>query len=101
MKTPNHKRQRSHPPHRSLRRTWWGPLVLAGYAACSGPAPSPDESTATTPAPELDRHQTPAAQVAVPPAVTWTPRAVVEPANPIDHRPAMHNPGGVDGDRPP
>jgi len=45
----------------------------------------------------------PVAHVAAPPPDPSTPMppASVEPPNPATHRPPLHNPGGVDGDRPP
>jgi len=81
-------------------RNPWILLLLSGFAACSSAAPSsPDEPPEQATA--LEEHHIPAAQVSVPPGVAWTPRPVVEPANPIAQTRAMHNPGGVNGDRPP
>jgi hypothetical protein len=62
------------------------------------PRPSADAAKRRPPAPEW---QIPA-WVVKPPAPdprTPLPPAPVEPPSPIAHRPPMHNPGGVNGDR--
>jgi hypothetical protein len=102
MKTRNRKRRAALPSLRrpAPRRRSWIVLVLAGFAACSSSAPSPDNGSGEHP-PKLDDHHIPASQIAVPPPVVWIPRPVAEPANPIAHLPPMHNPGGANGDRPP
>jgi hypothetical protein len=96
MKTPNRKNQLASRRGTPCRCGLWGALALAGVAACSSSAPSPPEQAPAPP----DPHYVPAAQVAVPPTVAWTPRPVVEPANPILHAAQLHNPGVVNGDRP-
>jgi hypothetical protein len=51
-------------------------------------------------APEVGEHFIPARKVSVPMAIAWSPRPVVEPANPIAQPRRLDNPGGVNGDRP-
>jgi hypothetical protein len=74
-----------------------GPRVSPGLADETPPWRARPESTSALPAGTV-----PAWRVNPPPPDPSPPLppAPIEPPNPAKHRPPLHNPGGVDGDRP-
>jgi hypothetical protein len=80
------------------------PVGGAGRAAAA-PAPTKElQAWEVTPAnsPPVPPGHVPAWQVKPPPPEPVpAPAAPVEPPDPATYRPPLHNPGGVDGDRPP
>ena len=77
-----------------MSRQPWIVIAFAGLAACGSP-PSAGETPSG-----LDDHHIPASRIPGPPHATWSPPAHSAPPNPIANRQPMHNPGGVNGDRP-
>jgi hypothetical protein len=78
-----------------------------GHADSIGAATAVQPGTVPTgyTPPQQPDHLIPASQVQAPPTFVAgkhpPPPQVIEPPNPITHRPPMQNPGGVNGDRPP
>jgi outer membrane biosynthesis protein TonB len=77
------------------------PLAAARADAAPEPPTIPPWESTPQNTPTVPPGHIPAWQVKSPRPEVTPPPTPVPPPDPASHRPPMHNPGGVDGDRPP